>query len=79
MVTMMMMSGLTFMTGMMILIMVLSDDRIDEDIDDDATDDTVDDDDDDDDDADNDGRGNLYLYPIKAQRSRTLSGHEWLS
>ena len=54
------------------------DDDTDHDTDDDAEvnadDDTNDDTDDDPDDG---GRGNLY--PIKAQGSRTFSGHEWAS
>ena len=47
----------------------------DDDTDHDAADET--DDDTDGDDTDNSGR--LNLYPIKAQGSRTLSGHEWPS
>ena len=51
------------------------DDDTDQDTDDDADDDTDDDTNDDTDDGTDDGgRGNLY--PIKAQASKTLSGHE---
>ena len=46
------------------------DDGTDHDTDDDTGADTNDD-------TDDVGRGNLY--PIKAQGSRTLSGHEWAS
>ena len=55
------------------------DDNTDHDTGDDTDDDTDDDtnDDDTDDDTDDGGRGNLY--PIKAQGSRILSGHEWTS
>ena len=43
---------------------------------DDGTDDDTDDDTNDDTDDDNDDGGRRNLYPIKAQGSRTLSGHE---
>ena len=55
------------------------DDGTDHDTDDDTDDDTADDtndDTDDDTDDDNDGGGRGNLYQIKAQRSRTLFGHE---
>ena len=58
------------------------DDDTDHGTDDDTGDDTDDDTDDDTnantgDDTDDGERGNLY--PIKAQGSRTLSGHDWAS
>ena len=48
-----------------------TDDDTDNDTDDDANDDT------DEDDTNGGGRGNLY--PIKAEGSWTLSGHDWAS